>query len=663
MISLSKLVAEEGARSDKFGDRFPPPMKVSIPAIDPNFSELDRLFAALRSSCRPLVLWGLATFPRVCEHEKHAFKLVPSITILFTNPYRPIEFAAITCVIKLLKIHARPLSASLLPRVLDRLDQCPAQEYVFALSQILPYCTDATFESCISPLILRFLTRDESYQCAVAELLLAIRFAQIPPSPDLFARLLNSPVIVNGYLATLVQYAAETGAIVEDWCCRLYPARLMRAGIDSAAIRPGVVRVILLLLDLMHPSIANNYLATAVGWGETSPDVALLLLSEADVIINPSNLELVPRLHALLGRLAMLGTVAVLEKLPRILGSNPAVLLNAAPDLEQIINALAVGEASVRLAFLEDYLLLFARMPGRASQEALLSAFIQLFENPSKEVAAKLAVADTYAFFGSGKLLQIVPVFARFTVGLTAWRDIEHCAETFLSFPSDVVRATWESVARSLLPLFARHCHPLMRACPTFCNRLYASLDMAGREVFVGVIAQTFADNRQWGVRKLMLSVLTRLAGQGAQVVRVFLPSFVPTLADPIPAVVIAALRAWQMIRTVVPNDEEIRARIAALANSPNEEILAVLQDVGLESARGDPIQARSVGEGRLPRLAASKSASIHIIGDGQRWNSAGGLTQAPPKVAGRPPPGILVKPKKRTYATPVLQIRDSGKS
>jgi hypothetical protein len=191
---------------------------------------------------------------------------------------------------------------------------------------------------------------------------------------------------------------------------------------------------------------------------------------------------------------------------------------------------------------------------------------------------------------------------------------------------------------------------------------LCSTLEPAGKEIFVGEIVRTFTNGRQWGVRKLMFSVLAKLAGQGSGVVKPFLPAFVATLTDPIPAVVIAALRAWAAVRSVVGHDEDLRTRIAALSNSPNEEIRAVWEEVGLESARGEGSPSRTVTETRLPRLAASKSANIQIIGDGHRWNSASGLTTAaPPKVMGRPPPGTLVRPKKRTYGFPILHVRESG--
>jgi hypothetical protein len=663
MISLAALVAEEGIRSDHFGDHFPQMLPVSPPSESPGLTELDHLFAAFRSPLRPLIFWALARLPHVCEHEKRAFKLLPVVLALFTNPHRPLEFAAITCVNNLLKSHARSLSGTLIPRILDRLEQCPAREYIDVLAQILPFCTEATFESCISPMILRFLTREEAFQYAVGELLSAIRFTQIPPSPDLFARFLVSVPIVNEYLVNLVQWAAETGTVGEDWCCRLYPTRLMRAGADNPVIRPGVVRVLLSLLEYMNVSLANSYLAMAVQWGESSQEVALLLLSDADAIVNPSNFELISRLQVLMGRLARSAPPAVAVKLPAILGSNPGVLLNEVPDFPEIVKCLAGGEDSVRRAFLESYFLLFARAPGRVEQDALLTAFVRLFERPSAGVAAQLVAANTYAFFGPGKLMQIAPVFARFAGSLTSWRDIKRCQEAFLSFPREVVRAVWLSVLQSLLPRFAENCHALAGSCPEFCGKLITLIDLPERRLLAEEVVRAFLNHRRWGVRRMLAAVVSHFVGQGDTVLPVMLPVFKQLLDDRISAVVVTALSAWPAVSAACPDETELRARVTSLADSEDEAIRdALTAMMRLESARS--LSSRALvpeAQPKIPKIVSAVSGNIRLVGEGQRWSSSSGLIgHHQMKAVRRHGPGMVVKPQKRATALPGLSI-DQG--
>jgi hypothetical protein len=653
MLSLAKLVLESGARPDKFGDRFPLPTTLPILPETTDQSDLDRISNAIRSSFVPLVLWGLSSFPLLCEREKRGLSLLPSIVAYFSNPNPLLEFASISCIAKVLRLQARTASSAILPRLLDRLEQYPAREYVEALTQMLPYITQVTFESCINPMILRLLGGDEPGQYAAGELLRAVRFGQIAPGPDLFAKFLTAPVIVNEYLADLVQCAAETGAIAEDWCCRLYPARLMAAGAAGHAIRLGVAKVIVCLIDVMHSSLSRSYVGTALQWAETSTEVALFLLEQADAIAAVDDVTFLPKLHALIGELAASTDPSVLGRLPHIMGVNPNALLNSDLEVEPIIGAIGASvDPDVRLAFLQNYILLFARTPGRSAQTALLTAFLGLFERPSESVIARLTSADTYAFFGPGKLVQVVPAFTELLPKLTAWRDIGRAAETFLSFPSDIIRSFWDPVVHALLPLFMHHCHPLASCCASFLPRLSSTLDRNTRGELTEVIMHTFEGDQGWAVRRLMPGIVAgfaRLPEASAQV-WVLLPLYEESLADPISAVVAAALLAWPSVKMAAGvREREFAARIAELCESPDARVreagAGILDLAGgrRSSSMGSIMQSSGLPD--LPRTSGSRmmTATTMRLPDGRLL--AGG------KVVRRiNPSGRVVMPSRRVY-------------
>jgi hypothetical protein len=665
MLRLARFALDEGTRPPDFGERFPPPVKITVASFDPAFSDIDYMSAALRSSSCPLILWGLAQYPSLCQRGKQAFKLLPLVCGLFAGPQRSLEYAAITCVNRLLNLHARAVSGLLIPRILDRLDSCPAFEYVQALSRVLPCCTQATIEGCIFPLIVRFLGRDEPFQYAVGELFTLARFEQIAPKPELFGYFLGSAVIVNEYLATLIRLAAETGAIAEDWCCRLYPAQLMSAGAANPGIRLGVVKVIVQLREAMHPSTALSFLVSALQWGDESTDVALFLLEQADSIVSAETVQIVPSLHALLARAASSSATSVLSRIPRLLGTNPVVLLADSSPIEPIIAMLGShADCGVRLALLDSYLLLFARVTGRAVQEALLSAFMNLFENPSRALASRLVDRDTYAFFGPGKLADVVPAFARLIPMLGAWRDVQRSADTFLSFPTRIIHDLWQSVLSSMLDHFTRHCHALARCAAFFLPWLCAKLDPSERGDCCLVLTRYLGRHPYWGVRRLLPLVIGAMADDSATLM---LPALMDLLADVVPSVTVAALIACTRLRALSAADSDaLRERITQLTAAADDRVRNTAAAVTLQRPPAlASAPARSLSSAApedsptLPKFATSLSASSFLTAFRSRRHSASVLGLA---VVAKPVrPAALVKPKRRVYGISQLRLGDLG--
>jgi hypothetical protein len=501
-----------------------------------------------------------------------------------------------------LKTHAKSISGSLFNAILDRIEQFPAREYTAALADILPCCTAATFEGVIIPLLHRFIGRGEAYEAAVGELLTAHQFAVIPPSPDLFSKFLASPTIINDYLPGLIQLAVEAGGVTEDWCCRLYPGLIMHAGRSNAAVRVGAVEALAYLSDVIHPSQLVSYLGTALEWWEGNPEVGLTLAARADELLNSRTVSLAPRFAGLMRQLADSGP-AILARIPRILGSNPAVFLNADDDAADLIDIfMASPDLGVRVAFLDSYVLLFARAPGHATQEALLRGFNELFENPPPVIASRLAGAQPYAFFGPAKLLQLMPTLISFAPQLRCWRDVGQLAQTFLSFPSEVLRPNWREVARVLLPLFVQHAHALASQCPIFCSRFTNVLEPDTRRSFVQeVLTQLGAGG--WAARRLLAPVVasaaTLLAPSDAGILHAALRV---ALADSVPAVVVAAMAPLGRLRELwsLKGQDDLEQDIVAIFLEAKKIQNQIVEEAW--KAAWAASEARGAGSG-LPRL------------------------------------------------------------
>jgi hypothetical protein len=376
------------------------------------------------------------------------------------------------------------------------------------------------------------------------------------------------------------------------------------------------VKLLAVVMDFLSFALSKSYLKTAFHWSQTAIDVALFLLSECDSILTADTVNFVTHFQKLLSQVTASRAPKVLRMLPNILGMNQNVLLSDSVALEPIISAIA-GSADPwgRLAFLESYVLLFARTPGIGAQDALIAGFLCLFDDPSPSVTSRLTASDTYAFFSPAKLLQIVPSFTRLIPSLAKWPDISRAAGTFLSFPSDIVREFWGPVTDCLLPHFVHHCHPLSNCCAAFFARLCPVLDRDSRGELTARIVAGFADDHRWAVRRLFVNIVTRFARlcEGVPDFGAFLAHYGRMLADPVPAVVVAALLAWASVRSASgAMEHDLAAQIAELADAPDPRVREVCETV---VERAGPRKVSSLGsipqDSGLHRFLAAASLRI----------------------------------------------------
>jgi hypothetical protein len=506
---------------------------------------------------------------------------------LLSNPSRTIEFAAIKCISRLLKNHAKSIAGSLLHPILDRFDQFPAREYVAALSDIFPICTHATFEGVIIPLVYRFIGRGGGYDWAIGELLVTHQFAVISPSPDLFARFLTSTVIVNHYLPALVQLAVEAGGVAEDWCCRVYPSAIVHTGGTNPSARVGVVEALAYLSDVIHPSHMLGYLVMAFDWCEGNAEVGLALAAKADEVLNSRTVGLAARFTSLMTRLLQSRDPAVIARLPRILGNNPAVFLSDDAEGAEFVEVFAESaDPEVVIAFLDNFSILFARASGHTTQEVLLRAFRKQFENPSPAVTNRLAIAQTYAFFGPAKLLQLVPLLVAFAPCVRSWRDAVQLAHTFLSFPPEVLRPHWLAIADAIIRLFVRHAHALGPQFQPFCGRFAGLLEGDARHLFVDQTIGTLA-RAGWSARRLIAPLTVTVAPLLHTTDSVILHAALRArLLDRVPAVVLGVMAPLGKLRQfwALKGEDELEREVVAMFTGSKAERERLIGDGWMET-------------------------------------------------------------------------------
>jgi hypothetical protein len=365
-------------------------------------------------------------------------------------------------------------------------------------------------------------------------------------------------------------------------------------------------------------------------------------------------------LHNLIVELSFSQKPEILSRIPQILGNNPNVLLNSTLSIDPIISDISrSSDPSVRIAFLDNFVLLFARSHNNDVQQSLLTAVIRMFDRPCPKIISILTSSDIYAFFSPPKLLQIIPAFTQLISDLTSWRYIERSAETYLAFPPEVIRFSWDSISSAFLRLFVEFPHPLSRCCAGFFPRFAAALDRPLRAELTARIVRTFGDDLRWEVRMLFPAVavgFARVPGISSQVIA-FLPNFMRMLEDAVPAVVIAALTAWPSVRPLSGVAEKnILTVIAALESAPDERIRAVWMAVASEKRASslDTLPASAgLSEMRWIRPKIVSPATVRTWAEERRGGggSVGPLGSVARTVRRIGPSGRVVKPQWKTYA------------
>jgi hypothetical protein len=379
----------------------------------------------------------------------------------------------------------------------------------------------------------------------------------------MFVRFLSSPVIVNEYLPTLIPMGIMSECLAEEWVLKTCPQQLMQSATHNPSLRIGAARLVFSLVEALTVRDQLMYFNVFLQWAETSVDVMEAILSKADEMVTGQTIDLVPKLRALLLKAAKSPSPDLRLKIPNILGTNPTVFLERAPDLAFLVDLFAADtRPELRLAFLDNFLMVFARTSAQAAQDSLYRLFTSCFDNPGPDVRSRLCKSIVYSIFGPAKLSQLLGIFVRFMGTLQTWRNLAECVQTFLSFSPEVVLVGWQAVYPVLFAGVFTSPYAMAASCRHFCAKMVTLLPPPDLAVFGDEVVKAFATHENFAVRALLADCAGALCVPQLleEVVDAIFAAFTALSNDPVLAVrasIITALVRPRMYYAMASNPRE----------------------------------------------------------------------------------------------------------
>lgn len=513
MLSLRRLANEETLRAIDFSERYPSmeARELTIPGNLTNRQEI--IHHALRSHDNSLIMWGLNHYPILCEHDRRALQILPAVSALFYSQSRIIEFSAVTAVYHIIHKYARNVAGQLLTVLLERINDNPAVEYVHCLAKLIPFFTDVTMSSCITPLFDKYLEKADPYHYAIGELLMHTSFESLRMTTDQFSRFIISPVIVNHYIGPLLRASSKSKMFTEDWCTRVYPNQLLQAANINTHIKEGVMNIILSMNDIISQKYFLGYALTLIQWAHQNDDLAVLLLSKADEIVTPKTVDLFPKLRELMTKVCQTAEFRLRLVLPRIIASNPSVFMVGDTNFQHSVLGFGRDRCpEVRAAFLDSFCHIFGRNKSQSVQDALFSLFIEFFQDPVPAVRLKLCSSVMYSSLGQSRLYHVCPNFTKLLSSVTKWRNVADCVHTFMSFPTDIVRYAWRDVTPIVFNAVENSPKALAACCQGFCCRVISVIDDESNAEFTEMLVSKFAKNSKFAMRQIYCRLVAAVA-------------------------------------------------------------------------------------------------------------------------------------------------------
>jgi hypothetical protein len=453
-------------------------------------------------------------------------------------------------------------------------------------------------------------------------------------TPDFFAKLLSSPVLVNEILPPFLPRIIEQKVLPDDWCTRVFPAQVLATAGVNRGIRVGAVKIFLHLWELGLPKSLASGLGTIMQWAEESLDIAALVLDSADELVTPRTQELFPKVRDLLGRLGKCREPQVRLKLPGILVGNPTVFLQGTLNVEPLVTTLASEKSTeMRIACMTHFLALGSQTSTPGLQEAFFKIFLDYFVDPADEVRDQLCMVATYGHLSAARRAAVAPTLVQFLGTLTDWRNIRDCIEAILSFSREVIRANWVALTTRVFTAVAEYPHPLTSSACSFCGVLSHYLLDEDIPKLIERIEESFMKSQATAMRALFPAIVAEMVVSAPPEVQ--LGSLVQKLSvlttDPMSSVQTAVIRALARMRAhYFANDavkeREVMTMLRALGKSENPHVADVWAAVW--KAVTEANKPMSMRARRFQTLPASLSLREH----------AGAAPVAPPSKAGPKP-------------------------
>ena len=477
-------------------------------------SAYDRLLHCLKSGFPPLVIWALNRFPMECQIEKRAVQLLPTVTSLFCSQSKVVEFKAVSAVTEVAKVMPKKVAGHLLTVLMDRMNECPAVEYSVCLAYLVPHFTEATIMSCIVPLSSRFLEKGDPYHVVVGELVTRVTpFSSLRITYEQLTKFLTSPVIVKYYLVGILKCSVEPGALNEEWRTKVYPMQLIQTGKMSPALRPAVMQAIIAMGESLPHKQFMNYVQVGVQWSTESAAVAIALLENADEVVTPKTVELLPKLRQLMGLLCQSSDPRVRMLLPKIIARNSSLFMGGNMDIQEYIMALARDRVmEVRIVFMENFASLFERSKSQVVQDALFRVFLEYFDDESPAILKRLCNSAMYKSLGAARLHQVLPKFYKFFSNQSQWRDQAECMKAYMEFPCDVIAHSWRDILPIVFNAVSENPRVLCQGCQVLCCRVLSSISSTDKEEVVERVISAFAKSDNYRMRVLFPRISASIA-------------------------------------------------------------------------------------------------------------------------------------------------------
>ena len=552
MLSLSSVARDEITRAQDFSEVHPGGRRVLI-EIPHYHSFRERLSFCLHSENASLIEYALIQLPRIVAQDKKCAALFQAVTAILRSPSHVLEWLAARAIGKACQMCPRVVAAQSFAAVLERLCECPAIEYVEILEALIPYLTEATLDTCVVPLVSKFLGCGTSYEFAVGELLSNVSMATLKVGPDLFNRFLASEVIVNNYFPKLLIDATRCGIVNEDWITRTYSEALVLAAVERPELRKGAMKTVVCFAEFFPQKVLCRYVVMGLQWAERDDSVGLTLLSRAGEIVTPkTSEELFQPVFDLLGRIARNGDVKLRCVIPKLMVENPSIFSGMTWTVHNVIVGFGRDPApEVRMAFIDNFMGLFAGSKGLGFQESLFAVIMELFSDPSLAVRTRLCSSILFLAIGQARLMRAVPAFAECMGTITRWRDFRDAVSTYVLFPPAVIKASWPDTTRIVFSAVEKSCQALTNICYKFCSRVVSVLEPEVAASFVDGLITTFAKSEKYNMRqlfpKLACACVTRT--QEMNLVDKVSAEVEALASDPIASVVAAVIASILHIR------------------------------------------------------------------------------------------------------------------
>jgi hypothetical protein len=365
-------------------------------------------------------------------------QFISSITHLFTSQIMHIEFAAVSCITRLVRLFRDAVAPSVVAQIFERMRSSPAIEYVRCLEQMIRFMSRDVIRQTVFPITLEFFKMSESHQYAAAELFLVLPIADVEITNDHFLLVLNSQITVGHYLVAIVKKLEKT--FNTNWFENSLPKHLLLQSNSFSNLREGSIRAIISLIGHVDSPQIHLLLMTAFGWATNTESIAIAIAEHSDLLSSYRTGEFQSKVIEIGLRLSKSSSIVVRSKLCSIYSNNPVTFLSSDAHVTRVFKGIVDDpEIEVRLSYVTHFPILYGRCLSVQLTDVLFSLLLPFFSCSDPRVhEAIIGQPDIFHVLNTAKLNALLRGFFRLFESLTRWRVISAAIGISLGFPPDI---------------------------------------------------------------------------------------------------------------------------------------------------------------------------------------------------------------------------------